>query len=308
MEQHTLGHIDCPACDAEKRSIMYGESFAARKFSEAAQLWLNERRNISPRSRADYAIYIAQLDKFFGHMSLREIHIGHVSTYQQMRQKEIRKSKRHKSCLGAETEQPWDGASAINHETSCLGQILRKGGLWEGIKKYYEPLPLPKESIAIALSVDEEKHLFAIARTKTKWMLAYCCWMISRNTTAGPGEIRHLRIGDIELDTAQGSFLHITEGVKNQFRKRPVPLNADARHAVEWLLDRAAKLGATQPHLRGAPADPMRPMGSWKTAHWAIRKEAAKKFPRLARLRIYDFRHTAATDLLEDPSISFTTI
>jgi integrase len=49
-------------------------------------------------------------------------------------------------------------------------------------------------------------------------------------------------------------------------------------------------------------------MGSWKKAHYAIRKEAAKKFPRLATLRRYDFRHNATTKMLENPEISERTI
>jgi integrase len=180
----------------------------------------------------------------------------------------------------------------------------------------YEPLPLP-QSIGMALSCEEEDHLFAVARSRPRWLVAYCCGLISRNTTAGPGEIRHLRLGDIDIDTASGSFLHIEEGTKNSFRKRPVPLNADARWAVLQLVERAGGLGACEPQhcllphrarRRGALPDLQRPMGSWKTAHRNMCREAAKKFPRLAHLRFYDYRHTAATDLLEDPAVSYTTI
>jgi integrase len=156
-----------------------------------------------------------------------------------------------------------------------------------------------------------------VARSQPRWFIAYCCGLISRNTTAGPGEIRHLRLGDLEIDSPNGSFLHIEEGVKNAFRKRPVPLNGDARWAVLQLLERAKGLGAREPQHYllphrakrvGMQPDPDRPMGSWKKAHYAMCREAAKKFPRLARLRLYDYRHTAATDLLEDPAVSFTTI
>lgn len=317
VHQHTLGHLECPACEEAKQSIMYGQSLGTFLFPEAARLWLRNRRSISDSTRKHYDDYISSLTTFFGKMRLNDIHVGHVRVYQQSRQAAIRGSRRHKAKRDRVELRPCDGASRINHEISCLGQILHQAGLWLEIKRFYEPMPLPKESPGIALSEDEERYLFDIARKNPRWQVAYYCAIISRCTTAGPGEIRHLRLGDLELGTVQGSFLHIEEGVKNEFRKRPVPLNGDAERAVRWLMERASSLGASEPHhyllphrahKRGQLADPTRPMGSWKRAHWAMCAEAGKKFPRLAKLRLYDYRHTAATDLLEDPSISYTTI
>lgn len=110
-----------------------------------------------------------------------------------------------------------EGAWRIHHESSCLGQVMARAGLWADIKRFYEPLRLPKTE-GIALSRAEEEHLFAPARIKTKWFVAYYCGLISRNTTAGPSEIRHLRLGDIVPD---GSYIQIELGVKNVLRKRP---------------------------------------------------------------------------------------
>lgn len=82
-------------------------------------------------------------------------------------------------------------------------------------------------------------------------------------------------------------------------------------------LERAEKLGALLPehyllphraHRKGAEPDPTRPMGSWKKAHYSMCREAAKKFPRLSRMRLYDYRHTAATDMLEDSRLSYATL
>jgi integrase len=114
-------------------------------------------------------------------------------------------------------------------------------------------------------------------------------------------------------------IIQVERGVKNDFRKRPLPLHGDSHQAILWLLDRARGLGAGKPEHylfphraahRGALPDPARPMYKlgWKRAHYAICKEAAKKFPRLERLRMYDWRHLAATDMMEDPTISWTTI
>jgi hypothetical protein len=43
-------------------------------------------------------------------------------------------------------------------------------------------------------------------------------------------------------------------------------------------------------------------MDSWKKAWYALRAEAGKKFPRLAKLRRYDLRHHSLTRLMEDPT------
>lgn len=315
--QHTLGHLDCPACEGARRAMMYGAALGELSFPSAATQWLRTRRSISDNTRKGYEEHIGLLSTFFGKMRLNEIHIGHLRSYQQMRQDNIRVSRRHQAGKRQVAALESDGASRINHEISCLGQVLKIAGLWEELKKFYEPLPLPKGSPGIALTTEEEKHLFQVARSRPRWMLAYCCALISRNTTAGPGEIRHLRLCDVDLDSQAGSFLHVEEGVKNEFRKRPIPLNSDAAKAVRWLLERAAGMGAREPlhyllphraHHLGAAPDPTKPMGSWKKAHYAMCEEAAKKFPRLASLRLYDYRHTAMTDLLEDPAVSYTTI
>jgi integrase len=315
--QHTLDHRECPACEEARRATMSFENLSRLFFPEAAAEWFRTRRGLSEASRRNYHEHIRNLTAFFGKMRLREIHIGNIVSYQEERQAEIRTSRRHRARLSPDAPPlESDGASRINHEVSCLGQVMAQAGLWEGIKRFYNPLPLPRSG-AMALTHEEEQHLFAVARGRSRWFLAYCCGLISRNTTAGPGEIRHLRLQDLEIDGPTGSFIHIQQGVKNDFRRRPLPLNTDARWAILQLYDRARRLGACDPHhyllphrarRQGQPVELDKPMGSWKKAHYAMCREAAKQFPRLANLRPYDFRHTACTDLLEDPSVAFTTI
>jgi len=300
---------------------MHGSALAEFLFPQAAALWLRERHDIAPSTRKHYQDYIGWLGRFFRLLRLREITLGHIITYQISRREAIRGSRRHQAGrrgVEGQGERPEsDGASRINHELSCLGQILQQAGLWEALRRFYRPLPLPRHGPGIALTPDEETHFFQVARSRPRWRVAFCCELLSRNTTAGPGEILHLRLMDVELDTAAGSFIHIEEGLKNEFRRRPVPLNADALKVVRWLLGRAHALGARDPEhyllphrarRRRQGADPARPMGSWKRAHESICRVAGKKFPRLARLRPYDFRHTAATDMLEDPAIAYATI
>jgi integrase len=323
--QHTLGHRQCPACAEKRQSItMSGVSFANLLFHDAAKTWLEGRKKIGLNTRKYYLCYIAALMPFFGEMRLAEIDIGNIAEYQTRRQEEVRLHRRHKASNVNGHPKDHDGASLINHELSCLGQILQRAGMWKAVSEFYEPLPLPPEGPGIALDPDEEQHLFQVGAKRKRWAVAYYASLLSRSTSAGPGEIRHLRLGDVRLnvDEPGGPMIRVLRhsvegGVKNEFRERPLPLNPDALKAVEWMLERAHELGACEPHhfllphraaKRGEKADPTRPMGSWKRAHRAMCVEAGKKFPRIAKLRPYDFRHTAATDMMEDPSVSWTTI
>jgi integrase len=156
-----------------------------------------------------------------------------------------------------------------------------------------------------------------VAQRKKRWLVAYCCHLISVSTAAGPGEIRHLQLRNIDLNS---NVLHIEEGTKNRFRVRSVQFGADAAWALRALVlryDKAMAKAAIVPsgdhfllyhraHRLGSAPDPTRPMGSWKRAHAALRAEAGKKHPRLLKLRRVDLRHTAATKMLEDPEISYS--
>lgn len=318
-QQHTIGHVECPACEGAKRAMMYSAQYSEYLFPDAARVWLDTRKQISANTRIHYESYIKSLSEFFGAMKLKDIRVENVLAYQTERQSKIRASVQHQAVNRGRLQEESDGASRINHEISCvLSPVLQQAGLWSEIQKFYQPLPLPPE-IGIALTREEEDHLFKVGSSRPRWMVAYCCDLLTRNTTASPGEIRYLRVRDIDLEH---DALHIEKGVKNPFRVRTVPLIGDARWAVERLLDRyhgMCKRYDITPDADhyvlyhrasrvGAIPEPYQPMGSWKKAHYAMRREAAKKFPRLAQLRRYDLRHTACTDMLEDPSISYTTI
>jgi integrase len=304
-QQHTLGHLACPACEGRKRKAMQVNISPGARFQEAAQQWKESRREqLSEGSIRNYEQYIKALNSFFGEMTLDQIHIGHVEEYQELRKQ---------TC----------GPSRMNHEISTLQQILKRAGLWEEIRRYYEPMRLPAEGIGIALEPEEEEHLFKVASRKSRWKTAYCCSLITNNTTAGPKEILRLRIGDVFLQNSP-PVIQIIQGVKNKFRIRTLPLNGDALWAVKTLLEMAEKKGAFANNHYLIPArpkrvpagadrhkshfDPMRPAGSYRRAWENLRKEAGKEFPRLLTIRRYDLRHNACTKLLEDPRVAERTI
>jgi len=272
---------------------MQENSLALLPFAQAAPAWLEARKKISPRTRADYEQYILALNSFFADLKLLEIHVGHIQEYQKQRQR------------GTIFRMRSAGASRINHETSTLSQILARAGLWAAIEPYHEPLAITVSSRGRALSHEEEGRLWAVAGSKARWKLAYMCSLITAMTGAGPGEIRHLRLRDV--DTNRG-FIYVYEGVKNQHRVREIPLNAQAHEAAKWLLERAREWGSTSPDhyllphracRKGAEPDPTRPMGSWKTAWDKLRNAAG-----MPTLRMYDLRHHAVTKMLENPNVS----
>jgi integrase len=198
----------------------------------------------------------------------------------------------------------------MNHEINCLAQILRTVGLWAPLAKVYKQLKVPKSGPGIAMLPEEEQYLFELAMNGSQsWKVAYCTSLITNHTTAGPGEIRNLRLKDVDL---RNRVLHIRQGAKNEFRVRDIPLNDEAFCAVSELHARAVKLGAIDPDHYLLPGRAMRqgevtvtkPVIGWRKAWYSLRSEVAKKYPRLAKLRVYDLRHSAITKMLENPRIS----
>jgi integrase len=295
---HTAGHIACPACERVRATMVEPGFLASLIFCEAAPIWLESHRpRIGKGTARDYEQCIRSLLGFFARLPLRDIHIGHFEEYQRMRS------------AGAK---PWDraaGPSRVNHELNTLSQILNRAGLWAPLAAHYHPLPLPRPKVGCALNPDEEARLFRFAASNPRWKLAYWCSLLTANTTAGPAEIRHLRLRDVQLDPPQ---VHIQEGVKNEYRVRMIPLNEPAAWALRQLLKRARELGCTEPDhyllphraRNGARGfDPTRPISSWRGS-WDKLREAAE----LPHLRMYDLRHHAITRLLEDEDVSERTV
>jgi integrase len=291
--------VDCPACDALRESIDIGAKLPSLTLPEAARTWLDSRRDISDATRFNYEYYIRSLVKFFGTLKLSECaNKTLISMYQ--RERELGKI----AGLGAA------GASVVNHELNTLQQILVRAGLWQDLTDWYKPLHQRPSRIGRVLSEEEEIRLFQVASSdRHYWFVAYCCSLITVNTTAGPGEIRKLQLQDVDLN---GRQIHIRLGAKNLKRDRALPLNDEALWAVTELHRRAREKGSISPHhyllprrarVRGDGWDPLTPTRSWKRAWQSLRVAAG-----LPHLRMYDLRHHAITRLLEDPGISDRTV
>jgi len=258
--------------------------------------WERKQQQISAKTQRCYREYSRSLLSFFGAMKLEDIYLENIVSYR--------------------TSRVSAGPGLINHEVNCLSQILDSAGLWAPIAKFYKPLRIPNRGPGQALIQEEALWLLEVASYKKKWKVAYLGSMLSVNTTCGPGELRNLRIKDVNTNRMPPT-IDVVEGAKNEYRVRSVPLNADAFWAIQELLGLAAEKGAYLPDhylfpgrapKLGQASQVGKPVTSWKTAWYALRKEAAKKYPKLATVRMYDLRHHAITSLLENPTISEQTI
>lgn len=293
---HSKGHLDCPVCQALLEKMLSPTELGKLQFRVAAPIWLTSRQQqVGPRTLLDYRNWIRILERFFGDLTLDQIHPGHIERYQQERSEAA-------------------GPICINHELSVLCQMLKRAGLWAKIEHYYQPLRIPRSTRGRALEQGEEESLFRVASTRPRWKVAYCCMLITANTTAGPGEIRHLRMRDVVL-TSDYPHLRIVEGTKNQHRIRDLPLNEAALWAVRELHKRAKELGSIEPdhfliphrahpgYKEGKEPDPTKPAGSWRKAWENLRSAAG-----MESTRLYDLRHHAITRLLEEENISERTV
>jgi hypothetical protein len=302
--QHTLGHIHCPACE---RAILLQTSELSPNmtFPEAFEIWIAQRtidhvgivtnaRFISARTARDLRQYARAASKFFGLLPMSEIHAGHLREYQRSR------AVCDKSC--GKWERP-AGANLIRKEIGTVIRVMRSAGTWtDTLEKSFEILTTVNSNVPRAMTPEEQHCWLHVASTREDWRAVYWWSLIALQTTAATNEMRALRFGDIFL--SQGILQIRNEGAKNKFRVRTIPLQTpEVTWALEGLMERARQMGANGPHCYLFPFhitadhyDPMRPMTVWGLRkHWNAVRAASK----LDWLRVYDLRHTAITRMAE---------
>lgn len=304
--QHTRGHGPlCPACAEINMQLVEIDSDISRKtFTVASETWLTLRKQASLKPRAIEAIegQISSLKRFFGEMRLCDITPGNLRSYQTARGANL-------IVEDGEEIRPWSrpaGNSAINHDLSCLAQLLRHCKLWAKLKPYYFPLSIPTWSPREILSEEEEERFFAAASECPEAALAYWVACITNNTTASGIELRGLRLKHIFLrDKRQISEIYIPEdAVKNNSRPRKIALNPTARWAVEQCLNRAISLGAWDPDHFLFPFREKR--NEFNPAKGASRSFLRKPWDRLREATGFEdltphcLRHQCITRMLEN--------
>lgn len=289
--QHTIGHLDCPACDAIRDHTLRNDPDLLRnmKFSAAGRIWLETRRPyLRPRPFYLAGQHVKHLSVFFGEVPLRKIHIGHIREYQ--------KTRTHN------TNNAWKkrcGPSIINHETSALQSVLHRAGEWDKIKPHFEALPLPRWRPPKVMSDEQEMLVFTIASQNPKWELATWAASLTVNTSVAGVELRNIQLAHVNMDSRIPTLLVDAETAKEEIRGRVIVLNSTAQSVMHKCLKRANSLGAYQPHhylfpFRTAPGhwDATKPT----TPSWLRRSfEELREATGIPWLTPHCFRHQHAT-------------
>lgn len=206
----------------------------------------------------------------------------------------------------AEQIQPW----SINKEVLAWSMILKKAKLWRRLADDYKPLKTQVSDIGRALTREELRHLAQVAATDQDWEAGFYGSVLAANTGLRGGEIKKLRIGEIDRENRR---LRIRRAnTKSDAGARFVELNRDALEAATRLILRAGLLKppATKPehylmpkhlsriahgeHKGQRGYDPTQHQQYWDSAWHTLTEKAG--FP---GLRFHDLRHTFITHMVE---------
>jgi integrase len=248
--------------------------------ADSIRKWHEYRRPpVNPRTHQNNWHNAMQLLRFFGDMKPSEIRPPHLRGYQEYRTHNVENRWAKKAA-----------PSIINHELSVLQQILKHAGCWNKFRDHYRALPLPRPKEQKVFTEEEEKEFLKLVQTKQDLQLPCHVALFTINTTCAGSELRHLKWKNVELNNvnAEGKPDPIVtvpaEGAKNEFRARRVSLNPTAVIVMRKIMERARRLGSSQPDhylfpysVRGYNYDPTRPTSeSWLKKGWEKLREAAK--------------------------------
>lgn len=324
LTQHTLGHVCCPACDEERQSAL--QSLAPDLLFEAAAQIFIQLRTIDTPSAAAGARYARRntlkayerqrksLDLFFHGMPIGEIHWWHLRAYQNARlagEKPFLRYRRPQDAKPGRDGRPAKGMSPcpakapqVNQETGFLKRLKILAGCWTADDdKYFRPLQEDENEAQRALTPDEQAIWIDCCRARERWNVIFWYSVIAFDTCASVGELRQLRIADVNLHHRMVNVPWPAS--KNRFRHREIVIeSADTLWALEQLLRRAWENGARNPtdylfpfRDRRGSFDPARPASeSFLKKLW----EEVRAVSGLKWFRLADTRHTGATRLAEE--------
>ena len=302
LHNHAPG-IECAAC-ARALSMVSSRVAGSLLFSVAADEWIvAQALYLRPSTIECYRDYLKPLNEFFGALPVREIHIGHVRSYQEERSKKV------------------SGRVINAGMRSAFIPILRASNCWKHLADQYKRLPEVDERVRQNMDEEEERRLIAIAldASHPRRLLAGHCLIVMYNVGFGFGELRYLRRKDVVFDVQYPFVTTNAKYVKNKFRVRTVPMNWLALRSMRWIVHRWEDLGGTDPeqyilphaakrtpeerktgnHRRTHPPDFTRPMDHIYRAARAILKEAG-----LGHMDPYDMRSTFITKIMNNPEAS----
>lgn len=232
--------------------------------------------------RNEYCL-LRQLVRRLGSRKLKSITLDDLKTYQANRHQEV-------------------GECAVNFELRILVRTLKEANLWHPIEKHYKPLKERESDIGRALSLDELRRLEIAAQQNDRWLVAYNAELLAANSGLRGGEIKRLKLGDVDLEARRLRIRR--KGTKTAAGARLIELNQAATQACTRLYLRAQALGASDPGHYLLPADlsrhtkasdPVKGIGFDATQHqqsWRSAWRSLLKAARLEGLRFHDLRHS----------------
>jgi integrase len=190
--------------------------------------------------------------------------------------------------------------------------LLKEANLWtRSFSQHYKRLAEPESDIGRALTNAELACLDSVASSNDAWMVAHNAELLATNTGMRGGEIKALRLGNVDLERRR--IIVRREGTKSDAGARLVELNSFALMAVARLYQRAEVLGASAPDHYLLPAnlskhtktsDPLRDGAGFDvTRHqvsWAGAWRNLCKAAGLSGVRFHDLRHTFISTMGEN--------
>lgn len=233
------------------------------------------------------------VEKFFGgNTQVRTIKLNRIREYQKERRAQI--SPTMKQLITART---------VNYEMQLLRAVLTYADCWtDELAARYRPLRQIKRRVGKVASKTQLVAIITTAMRNEYWQLAMYCAAVAAGTGCRAGEIRNLKLEDIDL--ANGRIRIAREIAKNRKERHP-RLMALAEWGMRHLLLRAQVLGATEPHHYLLPLslrksrydgrcdqkwDITKPMTGWVKS-WRKLMDACG----MAGFRFHDLRHTFRT-------------
>jgi integrase len=289
---------------------------ASMPFSQAAEAFLASRttpialsqlRYVSKNTFKDYVKKLKALKVFFGDVPLDRLHAGLLVKYQQRRAEGIGFTRK----IGKTIVQSPAGAAKINAELSLLQRILKLGGAWTADHEaFYVRFKVQESEMVRALSQEEQDSFMLVAQSRPEYYPIWWYSLVAVHLTFSSDEMRTIRIGDINLAY---QIISVNRQIgKNSYRRRDVPFNDGAcGWALERLIERARKMGATEPQHYLFPGRLVRNVFDPSThmSETGLRKpfEAVRAAAGVPWFQLNGWRHTAITRMAE-AGISIATI
>ncbi len=279
-------HAAIAAMTAHRNEVISGRNLTPlttrpKNFAEGAKGFLEIKKGTYHRMN------VAHLLPVFGSKLVTEITPMDVRNYQDA---QLRKNY---------------APASVNHDVATLRGILRRNHAWERIRMDIHFLPV-SDDFGVAITHEQESRLLAVCERCVRSRGLFTFVLVLLCTGMRFSELRYTRWKQIDFIARV-----LTVGIKSKTkhgRNRRVLLNNRATRALlEWAskfperqpdhfvffteMSAEPKKGTAEP--RFFAQNPLKPMGSYKTAWSRVRKLAG------VNCRMHDLRHTAATRMLK---------